>query len=155
MRPRSAGGPVGRTENDKPGLEVRARAARAGVVVRLQDVKGVGPSAARKLERAGVRTPQELARLDLRTTAVSGLTAGHLSALREAARRHLSALLAPDLTLVEGLGPSARRKLERAGISTIEQLAAVDLRRHGIEGLSTPHLQRLKRNARYLLPPSK
>lgn len=122
-------------------------------MVKLTDVKGVGVSAARKLERVGVRSVGELAELDLRSVAIDGLSPAHIAYLRDSARRFLEAQKRPDLTLVEGLGPSARRKLERAGVTTVDQLADLDLRTRTIPGLSTAHLQKLKRNARYLLPP--
>lgn len=114
-------------------------------------VKGVGASAARKLKRAGVATVEDLANLDLRKQVVEGLSSDHLAQLRENAQRFLDAQDSGGLTLVEGLGPSARDKLERAGITTIEALATLDLRKQTVEGLSTEHLQKLKRAARYLL----
>ena len=122
-----------------------------GVELDLTDVKGVGASAARKLKAAGIRTVDELAAIDLRRQHIVGLSSDHVAALRESANRFLEAQVRPTLTLVEGLGPSARRKLEAAGIKTIEQLAELDLRRREVVGLSTEHLQKLKRNARYLV----
>jgi predicted RecB family nuclease len=114
-------------------------------------VKGVGVSAQRKLKAAGVETVEQLADLDLRKVDIVGLSADHLAQLRDAAQRFLAAQKKSDLSLVEGLGPSARRKLEDAGIGTIEALANLDLRKTDVDGLSTQHLQRLKRAARYLL----
>lgn len=122
-----------------------------GDPVELSDVKGVGPSAARKLRQAGVTTVEGLAELDLRKQAVDGLSSENLATLRENAQRFLKAQQANDLTLVEGLGPSARRKLKAAGIETIDALAQLDLRKTEVEGLSTEHVQKLKRNARYLV----
>ncbi len=122
-----------------------------GDPVELSDVKGVGPSAARKLRKAGVTTVEALAELDLRKQSIDGLSSENLATLRENAQRFLKAQEANDLTLVEGLGPSARRKLKAAGIETIEALARLDLRKTEVQGLSTEHIQKLKRNARYLV----
>lgn len=122
-----------------------------GDPVELSDVKGVGPSAAKKLRQAGVTTVDALAELDLRKQAVEGLSSENLATLRENAQRFLKAQEANDLTLVEGLGPSAKRKLKAAGIETIADLAHLDLRKTDVDGLSTEHIQKLKRNARYLV----
>lgn len=122
-----------------------------GDPVELSDVKGVGPSAARKLRQAGVTTVEDLAELDLRKQTIAGLSSENLASLRENAQRFLRAQEANDLTLVEGLGPSARRKLKAAGVASIEELAQLDLRKTEVRGLSTEHLQKLKRNARYLV----
>lgn len=96
-------------------------------------------------------TVEALAELDLRRCKVEGLSTEHLDHLRSNAQRFLQAQAEPDLTLVDGLGPSARRKLEKAGIKTIPGLANLDLRKRDVPGLSTSHLQKLKRNARYLV----
>ncbi len=121
-----------------------------GVV--LTNVKGVGGSASRKLKRAGIETIEELAELDLRKKEVDGLSTENLAQLRDNASRFLQAQRTGDLSLVEGLGPSARKKLFEAGVKDIHALAELDLRKQTVNGLSTNHLQKLKRNARYLLP---
>jgi predicted RecB family nuclease len=118
----------------------------------LKDVKGVGRSAASKLRAAGIETVDELAELDLRRRDVDGLSSQNLTSLRDNAQRLLEAREDGGLELVEGLGPSARRKLEDAGVETIDDLANLDLRTADVEGLSTDHVQKLKRNARYLVP---
>ncbi len=118
----------------------------------LQKVKGVGASAERKLKAAGVATVGELSTVDLRSLDVEGLSSDHVAKLRGNAERYIQAQEVDDLTLVDGLGPSARDKLHAAGIETLEDLAYVDLRSKDVEGLSTENLQKLKRNARYLLP---
>lgn len=116
-------------------------------------MKGVGPSAKRKLENAGIETIEDLSTVDLRKTEIDGLSSENVAQLRENANRFLEARNdAGDLTLVEGLGPSAAEKLSDAGIDTIEKLADLDLRKVDVDGLSTEHIQKLKRNARYLLP---
>lgn len=121
----------------------------------LTQVKGVGPSAKRKLEAAGIKTVQDLSTVDLRKADIEGLSSENVAQLRENANRFLSARDdAGDLKLVEGLGPSAEQKLNAAGIKTIEELADLDLRKADVEGLSTEHIQKLKRNARYLVPGS-
>jgi predicted RecB family nuclease len=118
----------------------------------LTAVKGVGASAQRKLKAAGIETIEHLAELDLRKVDIVGLSADHLAQLRDSAQRFLAAQQKRgDLSLVQGLGPSSRRKLEESGIATIEALANLDLRKTDVDGLSTEHLQRLKRAARYLL----
>lgn len=118
----------------------------------LLDVKGVGESAAAKLEKAGVDTVEDLSKLDLRRQAVDGLSSENLASLRDNAQRLLQARGGGDLKLVEGLGPSAKRKLQNAGIKSIGDLAELDLRSADVDGLSTNHVQKLKRNARYLVP---
>lgn len=120
--------------------------------VNLEDVKGVGASAARKFREAGVDTVEDLAELDLRGTSVSRLSSQNVAQLRDRAQRLLRAVETGDLTLVEGLGPVAARKLKAAGVETIEDLVDLDLRAQDVEGLSTENIQRLKRNATYLLP---
>lgn len=116
-------------------------------------MKGVGPSAKKKLTKAGIDSIEELSEVDLRQTDVEGLSSENIAQLRENAQRFLQAQDdRGDLDLVEGLGPSAAKKLQKAGIESIEQLAEVDLRQTDVEGLSTEHIQKLKRNARYLLP---
>lgn len=117
----------------------------------LVDVKGVGDSAARKLREAGIGTVEELSGLDLRRQDVDGLSSENLATLRDNAQRLLEAQQAADLQLVEGLGPSAKDKLHAAGVKTIDELAQLDLRSVDIDGLSTDHVQKLKRNARYLV----
>lgn len=117
----------------------------------LQNVKGVGPTAQKKLEKAGVRKIADLAELDLRTHDVDGLSKENLAKLRDNARRFLQAQKDGNLTLVEGLGPSAQRKLKKAGVKSIEDLVVLDLRSDSVEGLSTENIQKLKRNAQYLL----
>lgn len=118
----------------------------------LTNVKGVGKSVADKLEGAGITTIEELSDVDLRSVDIEGLSSDHVARLRENANRYLDAQESGELTLVEGLGPSARDKLQNAGIKSIEDLASVDLRSKDVEGLSTENLQKLKRNAEYLLP---
>jgi predicted RecB family nuclease len=120
--------------------------------VDLTNVKGVGESAASKLENAGIEAIEELAGLDLRTQDVDGLSSENLANLRDNAQRFLDAQETGDLELVEGLGPSAEQKLNNAGIETIGDLIEVDLRSTDVEGLSTEHIQKLKRNAQYLTP---
>jgi predicted RecB family nuclease len=121
--------------------------------VKLRHVKGVGPSAEEKLEASDIATVEELANVDLRSHDVDGLSAENVAQLRDNAKRFLQAQdERGDLTLVEGLGPSAEDKLEAAGVETIEDLAELDLRSADVDGLSTDHVQKLKRNARYLLP---
>lgn len=116
-------------------------------------MKGVGPSAKTKLKGAGIKTVEDLANVDLRKTDIEGLSSENVAQLRENANRYLAARNeAGDLTLVEGLGPSAADKLKHAGITSIEELAELDLRKADVEGLSTEHIQKLKRNARYLVP---
>jgi predicted RecB family nuclease len=117
----------------------------------LEDVKGVGESAASKLRAAGIETVEELSELDLRQRTVDGLSSENLASLRDNARRLLDAQEAPDLVLVEGLGPSTKDKLHAAGVKTIHDLAELDLRSVDVDGLSTDHVQKLKRNARYLV----
>lgn len=124
----------------------------SGAFVELTNVKGVGASAASKLNDAGIETVEELAALDLRQQDVEGLSSENLANLRDNADRLLEAQDSGDLELVEGLGPSAKTKLQKAGVKTIEDLAEVDLRTADVEGLSTDHIQKLKRNARYLVP---
>lgn len=119
----------------------------------LTQVKGVGPSAKKKLESAGITSIEELAEIDLRKTDVEGLSSENIAQLRDNAERFLEAQDHPGrLSLVEGLGPSAEDKLKGGGVKTIDTLAEIDLRKTDIEGLSTEHIQKLKRNARYLLP---
>lgn len=118
--------------------------------MKLTDVKGVGQSAAGKLAAADINTVQDLAEVDLRQTDITGLSEDHVAQLRDRARRILQAQKTGDLTLVDGLGPSARDKLNSAGIKTIDQLVALDLRSTDVDGLSTDNLQRLKQNADYL-----
>lgn len=117
----------------------------------MDQVKGVGDSAAAKLRSAGIETVEQLSRLDLRRQEVDGLSSENLANLRDNAQRLLRARNAGSLELVEGLGPSAQQKLEAAGVKTIEDLAEIDLRTANVEGLSTSHVQKLKRNARYLV----
>lgn len=117
----------------------------------LQKVKGVGPSAQKKLEKAGIRKITDLAELDLRGDDADGLSKENLAKLRDNAKRFLEAQKKGDLTLVEGLGPSAKKKLKDAGVKTIEDLVELDLRSSRVEGLSTENIQKLKRNAEYLL----
>lgn len=119
----------------------------------LTHVKGVGPSAKRKLEAAGIETVEDLASVDLRTKEVEGLSPQNVSQLRGNAQRLLEARQdGTDLTLVDGLGPSAEAKLNAAGVTTLEDLAELDLRQTDVEGLSTDHIQTLKHNVGYLLP---
>lgn len=118
----------------------------------VDDIKGVGPSAAKKLKKAGIKSVEDLAEIDLRSTSVEGLSNDNLTKLRNNANRYLEAQDKADLTLVDGLGPSAEKKLNAAGIETIDDLLELDLRRTDVEGLSTENLQKLKRNARYLKP---
>jgi len=118
----------------------------------LEDVKGVGPSAARKLRDAGIETIEELVEIDMRGTRIEGLSRDHVDKLRNNARRFLEARDSGDLTLVDGLGPSAASKLEAHGVETIEDLIQLDLRSEDVDGLSTENLQKLKRNAEYLVP---
>lgn len=117
----------------------------------LVDVKGVGESAASKLQAAGIGSVEELSELDLRRQDVDGLSTENLASLRDNAQRLLEAQRAPDLLLVDGLGPSTKDKLHAAGVKTIEDLAELDLRSVDVDGLSTDHVQKLKRNARYLV----
>ncbi len=118
----------------------------------LEDVKGIGPSAAKKLRNAGIESIDELIDVDLRSTDIEGLSSENVAQLRENAQRLLRAQDSGDLTLVEGLGPSAAEKLNNHGVKTIEELVDLDLRREDVEGLSTENLQKLKRNASYLIP---
>lgn len=120
--------------------------------MKLTDVKGVGESAAKKLQQAGVETVDELAEIDQRSTPVEGLSQSNVARLRDNARALLDAVDSGDLTLVDGLGPSAARKLSAVGIETIQDLLELDLRSADVEGLSTENLQKLKRNAAYLAP---
>lgn len=118
----------------------------------LETVKGVGASAAKKLRNAGIEDVDDLAEMDLRQVDIEGLSNRHLKKLRSNAERFLEAQGSDDLTLIDGLGPSAAKKLNDAGIESIEDLVELDLRSADVEGLSTENLQKLKRNAEYLLP---
>lgn len=118
----------------------------------LEEIKGIGPSSARKLRVSGVERIEDLAELDLRNGGVEGLSKHHLARLRANARTFLEAQEAPDITLVDGVGPSVAAKLAAAGVESIEDLVELDLRRQEVDGLSTPHLQRLKQAAMHLLP---
>lgn len=118
----------------------------------LEDVKDVGDSAARKLRDAGIESIEELIEIDMRGTRIEGLSRDHVDKLRDNARRLLEAQETGDLTLVDGLGPSAASKLRDHGVETIEDLIELDLRSEDVEGLSTENLQKLKRNASYLVP---
>lgn len=120
--------------------------------MKLTDVKGVGQSAAGKLAAAGIRTVDELADIDLRSLDVTGLSAENVAKMRDNARKLLEAQATGDLTLVKGLGGSAKRKLQKAGVETIEDLVELDLRSETVEGLSVENLQKLKHRARYLIP---
>lgn len=124
-------------------------------IMELEDVKGVGPSAAQKLAAAGIEDVETLAGLDLRTVTIEGLSSENVGQMRDNAQRLLQARNGEgDLTLVEGLGPSAAKKLQAAGVETIDALVDLDLRSETVEGLSTENLQRLKRNAGFLTPES-
>lgn len=118
----------------------------------LSKIKGVGPSAAKKLKKAGIKTVDDLAGIDLRSASVEGLSNDNLQKLRDNAKRFLTAQKNGDLTLVDGLGPSAAKKLKKAGVTTIDDLVELDLRKADVSGLSTDNIQKLKRNAEYLLP---
>jgi predicted RecB family nuclease len=118
----------------------------------LEDVKGVGSSAADKLEAAGIGSVETLSEADQRKVDIEGLSAEHVAQLRENARRLLEAVDSGDLTLVDGLGPSAADKLNAHGVERIADLVDLDLRSEDVEGLSTENLQKLKRNAEYLVP---
>lgn len=120
--------------------------------MQLTDVKDLGPSAADKLDAAGIESVEQLAEIDLRGNDVEGLSTDHLARLRNNARKLIEAQPSGELTLVDGLGPSARDKLNAAGVKTIDQLFELDLRSANVEGLSTKNLQKLKRNAAYLVP---
>lgn len=117
----------------------------------LEEVKGIGPSAAGKLRASGISSVEELASIDLRNGGVTGLSKDHLARLRSNARQVLEVRKAPELTLVDGVGPATAAKLEAAGVASLESLAEVDLRVDDVPGLSTPRLQRLKREARRLV----
>lgn len=123
-----------------------------GGSMELDDVKGIGPSAAKKLRNAGIESIDDLIAVDLRSTHIEGLSSENVAQLRENAERLIQAQKGGDLTLVEGLGPSAAKKLNKHGVKSIEDLVALDLRRDDVEGLSTENLQKLKRNASYLIP---
>lgn len=118
----------------------------------LEDVKGIGASAASKLRAADVDSVEQLAELDLRGMNIEGLSSENVARLRDNARTLLEAVDSGDLTLVEGLGPSAAEKLADHGVDSIEELVELDLRSEDVEGLSTENLQKLKRNAAYLVP---
>lgn len=120
--------------------------------MQLEDVKGIGSSAADKLRAAGVKSIQDLIEIDMRGRDIDGLSRDHVAKLRENARRLREAQQSKDLTLVDGLGPSAAEKLNAHGIETIQDLVELDLRAEDVEGLSTENLQKLKRNAHYLIP---
>ncbi len=117
----------------------------------LEEVKGIGPSAAGKLRASGISNVEELASIDLRNGGVRGLSKDHLAHLRANARQVLDARKAPELILVDGIGPATAAKLEAAGVASLESLAEIDLRIDDVPGLSTPRLQRLKREARRLV----
>lgn len=118
----------------------------------LEDVKGIGASAARKLREAGVEDVEDLIEIDMRGRSIEGLSRDHVDKLRDNARRLLEAQETGDLTLVDGLGPSAADKLNSHGVESIDDLIELDLRSEDVEGLSTENLQKLKRNAEYLVP---
>lgn len=117
----------------------------------LEEIKGVGPSAASKLRASGISSVEELATIDLRNGGVTGLSKDHLGHLRANARKVLEARDSPELTLVDGIGPATAAKLEAAGVERLETLADLDMRIEDVPGLSTPRLQRLKRQARRLV----
>lgn len=117
----------------------------------LEEIKGVGPAAATKLRASGIASVEQLAELDLRNGTVEGLSKDHLCRLRRRARALIEAREIPGLTLVDGIGPSTAAKLDAAGVGSLESLAELDLRKDEVPGLSTPRLQRLKREARRLV----
>lgn len=84
----------------------------------IQDIKGVGPATVKKLNKAGVRTLEDVRGMDVAAIAKkTGLDADRLGEWKTEAR------MLKVLEDVKGIGPSTKKKLQDAGIHSVDDLA--------------------------------
>lgn len=84
----------------------------------IQNIKGVGPATVKKLNKAGVRTLADVRGMD--ADAVAKKTGLDVDRLRE---WRTEAKMLKVLEDVKGIGPSTKKKLQDAGIHSVDDLA--------------------------------
>jgi predicted flap endonuclease-1-like 5' DNA nuclease len=84
----------------------------------IQDIKGVGPATVKKLNKAGVRTLADVRAMDVDTIAAkTGIDVERLREWRTEAK------MLKVLEDVKGIGPATKKKLQDAGIHSVDDLA--------------------------------
>jgi predicted flap endonuclease-1-like 5' DNA nuclease len=87
-------------------------------MAKIETIEGVGPAAAKKFQKAGVRTCEKLL--------VEGATKKGRSALAKASgvdeKKVLAFVNCADLMRIKGVGSEFSELLERAGVDTVKEL---------------------------------
>ena len=87
----------------------------------ITEIKGIGPKYAKKLKRAGIKTVYDLRKISIKKVAeITGIGEQVLAKWKD------EAMNMRLLTDIKGIGDTLRKKLEKIGISTIEDLANAD-----------------------------
>lgn len=84
----------------------------------LELIKGIGPATIKKLDKAGVRTLDDLRTIDVAATEEkTGISADRLNEWKREAQ------LTKVLEDIKGIGPAVKKKLQAAGIHDLDDLA--------------------------------
>ncbi len=90
-------------------------------IMKVTELKGVGPAYEKKLRKAGIKNLYDMREMNIRKTAkVSGIKEDTLKKWKE------ESMNVKLLTDIKGIGNEFRKKLERRGIRTVEDLANAD-----------------------------
>jgi len=90
-------------------------------IMNLTEIKGIGKTYAKKLEKAGVMSIQDLRKMNIEKVAkIAGLGEKSLKQWQE------RACYIQLLSDINGIGKKKKKMLEKKGISTLEELAQAD-----------------------------
>jgi predicted flap endonuclease-1-like 5' DNA nuclease len=119
-------------------------------IMNLTDIKGIGETSAKKLKKAGVTSIQDLREINIKKLErISGFGATRLQKWQKEAR---SLKLLSD---IKGIGPTYQLKLEKLGITTIENLAQANHRDATDIGVSQKRFTDWLQQAKVMVGPSK
>jgi len=112
----------------------------------ITEIKGIGPKYANKLKRAGIKTVYDLREMSAKKVAkITGIGEQMLVKWKdEAMKMHL-------LTDIKGIGDASRKKLEKIGISTIEELANANKKIASKAGISEKRFKEWVKEAKKMV----
>lgn len=87
-------------------------------IMKITEIKGIGPKYANKLKKAGIKTVYDLREMNIKSVSkAAGIGEQTLAKWKEEAMKMRL------LTDIKGIGDAFRKKLEKHGIRTIEELS--------------------------------
>lgn len=119
-------------------------------IMKVTELKGIGPSYEKRLGKAGIKNVYDLREINIRKVSkISGIGEDVLRKWKE------EAMKIRLLTDIKGIGNGFRKKLERRGIKTIEDLANADKGIAARLGVSEKRFEAWVKEARKMAPVKK